>query len=223
MDVTHARVSSGATWQDHVSWTVGLTAFLTVLNAGLFSWAPAPTRNVANVLQFDGVAVRHGEWWRLLTGNLVHWGPGHFLLDVTGFLVLGLLYERSFGRAFPVLFLVTALAIGTVGRACWPARTLMRGLSGVDWGLFAAGLCVEFRRCRRAPWRLLWVLPTAGLFVFGLVYQEVTGRLFAGPLLVSSVHTLAPFAHLTGAVTGFTFAAGCLLLRRFGKNGIRSR
>jgi rhomboid family GlyGly-CTERM serine protease len=201
-------------WRCAVRWTIGLTILLTLLNAGLFAWAPPVAGGLLTVLQFDGVAVRQGDWWRLVTGNFVHWSPAHFFLDLSSFLILGLLYERFFRYAYPLLLLVMAMAIGVTGLVCWPERTLVRGLSGVDWGLFAAGLCVELARSWHAPVRLFWVLPTAGIFFFGLIYQEVTGQVFHAALLGSTTDKLAPYAHLTGAVAAITFVSVWLVWKR---------
>jgi rhomboid family GlyGly-CTERM serine protease len=185
------------------TWTVGLSVLVLLLNSGLFSWSPALARALLDQLQFDGVAIRDGEYWRLLTGNLVHWTPPHLFFDLTGFMVLGLLYERSFRRSYPVLIVVTALAVGIVGLVCWPEGTRMRGLSGVDWGLVAAGLCLELARARRAPARLFWVLPATTIFLYALIYQEVTGRfLFRSS---SGNERLAPFVHAAGALSAIVF------------------
>jgi rhomboid family GlyGly-CTERM serine protease len=183
--------------------TVGLGVLVLLLNVGLFSRSSTVARALLTSLQFDGEAIRHGEYWRLLTGNLVHWNQSHLFFDLSGFVVLGLLYERHFRRSYPLLVLVTALAVGIVGLVCWPERTLMRGLSGVDWGLVAAALCLEFARSRRAPARLVWILPASGIFLVALIYQEMTGRFLF--LSSSGSGNLAPFAHAAGAISAILF------------------
>src|SRR5438445_11328024 len=102
-----ARQTEG--WPYACPWTLGLAVVL-LLNPGLFSWGPWDAKEWLARLQFDGVAIREGEWWRLLTGNLVHWSPEHFALDAVAFLVLGLLYERYFRGLYPCLLLWLALA-----------------------------------------------------------------------------------------------------------------
>jgi rhomboid family GlyGly-CTERM serine protease len=203
--------SSSRGWQE-VAWTLGLSVLVFILNAGLSRSSPPMASAVLTNLQFDGAAIRDGEYWRLLTGNFVHWTPAHLFFDLTGFVVLGLLYERSFRRSYPLLVIVTALAVGIAGLVCWPEETRMRGLSGVDWGLVAAGLCLELGRSRQVPARLLWVLPAAGIFLSALIYQEVSGRF----LLLSSSQATgkpAPFAHTAGALSAVIFVSGWRLRR----------
>lgn len=65
----------------HCIWTWSLTAVLVVLNVGLFSSEPAWSQSLLLHLQFDGTAIRAGEFWRLLTANLVHINRNHFDLD----------------------------------------------------------------------------------------------------------------------------------------------
>ena len=55
-------------------WTLCLCALLLLLNLGLFPWAPAAFADLAGWLQYDRAAILQGQLWRLLTGNLVHWG-----------------------------------------------------------------------------------------------------------------------------------------------------
>jgi rhomboid family GlyGly-CTERM serine protease len=192
-------------------WTLALSAGIVLLNLGLLFPAVPQLHDLLRVLQFDGMAIRQGEFWRLVTGNLVHWSRAHLALDMSSLLVLGLLYERAFRRAYPWLLVVMALAVGVTGLLFWPQETLCRGLSGVDWGLFAAALCVELPRAWRSPWRWLWVGPAAAIFLVGLGYQEITGKFFAGALFLSEHALPAPWAHLAGAVSGAGFAVVLML------------
>jgi rhomboid family GlyGly-CTERM serine protease len=186
-------------------WTLRLAAVLLLLNSGLFLRGFFEPMYWLVGLQFDGAAIRAGEWWRILTGNLVHWSPQHFFLDGAAFLVAGLLGERYSRGLYPWLLLVTALAVGVAGLWCLPEGTLMRGLSGVNAGQFAALACVECVRAYRRPRRWLYVVPATALFLTWLIYGAVTGRFFAGALFFSEGGKVAWWAHLTGAATAATF------------------
>jgi rhomboid family GlyGly-CTERM serine protease len=178
---------------------------LVVLNLGLFPGFEGNGAKLLTQLQFDGVAIRQGELWRLLTGNLVHWDRPHFWLDVIAFLVLGLLYERHLGWRFPCLLLWTATIVGFAQLLWWPPNTLCRGLSGVDSGLFAAALCFEVTRALKSPRRWLWLAPAAALFVCKLVYEATTGRLFLSALVLTDEGGVANLAHVVGAVSAVGF------------------
>jgi rhomboid family GlyGly-CTERM serine protease len=199
----------------HTRWTILLLALVLLLNLGLFSWGPWEAKEWLVALQFDGAAIRAGEWWRLLTGNLVHWSPEHLFLDGTAFVALGLLYERHFGRFYPLLLLTAALAVGVAGLLFWDERTLCRGLSGVNGGQFAAALCVEWVLAWRRPRRWWWVGPATALFFFWLIWEGLTGRFFAGALFFSADAKPAPLAHAAGASAAFAFVALIAVVARW--------
>ena len=46
------------------------------------------------LLQYDRAALATGEWWRLVTGHLVHLGWDHLALNVAGLIGLWWLYGR---------------------------------------------------------------------------------------------------------------------------------
>lgn len=200
------RPSAGFAWH-----TLAVAAGVLLLNLGVFG--PAPESNaLLAALQYNGVAVQWGDWYRLLTGNLVHWNPTHFLLDIGLFLVVGVLYERAVGRAYPVLLLFLCLAVGLGLLWFTPERTLCRGLSGVNSGLLAAALVIEAKQSLKRPSRWLWVGPAAGLFVFKTIYEGVTGNAFFGADALIGPMQLSAVSHVAGAVAGgvFMVVAGSL-------------
>jgi rhomboid family GlyGly-CTERM serine protease len=186
-----------------------------LLNSGLFLPGFAEPVYWLVWLQFDGAAIRAGEWWRVLTGSLVHWSPQHFFLDGAAFLVAGLLGERCYHGLYPWLLLFTALAVGVAGLWCLPEDARMRGLSGVNAGQFAALVCAEWVGACRQPRRWLYVAPATVLFLTWLIYGAVTGRFFAGTLFFPEGGKVAGCAHLTGAAAATAFV---LLVRLFGRS-----
>lgn len=195
------------------SWTWCLTLLLIPLNSGLFLGSDSAAGSTANgwlvALEYDGNAIRAGEWWRLLTANLVHMSRNHFYLDVGVFVVLGCLYERPLRGIFPWLLLVTALAGSLGGLICWPRNTVCRGLSAVDSGLFAAALWVEITLALRDRARWLWVGPATLIFVLKNVYECWTGQSFFGTQSLLGPAQLAVAAH-TAAILAALALLACL-------------
>jgi rhomboid family GlyGly-CTERM serine protease len=183
-------------------WTLLLTGAIVVLNLGLFPGFEGQGGELLTALQYNGTAIREGQVWRLLTGNLVHWSLEHFFLDWLAFLALGLLYGRRFGRSYPWLLLWIAAVVGLAEWLFWPEQTLCRGLSGVTAGQFAAALWLECTVALRTPSRWLWVAPAAAIFLFWLAYGAVTGHGFF-------VTDVAALAHMSGAAAAVSF---CLVL-----------
>lgn len=180
-------------------WTVGVTGVIVLLNLGVFAGGPAS--EWLPRLEFERHATLDGESWRLLTFNLVHHTPRHFLLDVGVFLVLGWMTERNFPRAYIVILLWMALVIGLAALWFMADGAHLRGLSGVNAGQFAVALWVEVSLARREPRRWLWTVPATVLFVCWIGYGAVTGR----SLWMGDDAHVAGWAHVAGAVAAVLF------------------
>ncbi len=97
--------------------------------------------HLSQILRYDRAAVAAGEWWRLFSGNLVHLGYWHLLLNVLSLALLVLLCPER----LPVAeWLRRLLVIGTGMSVCLyffaPGVRTYVGLSGLVYGLFALGL-----------------------------------------------------------------------------------
>lgn len=188
---------------------------MAVLNLGLFPFGGDVFGSLVEGLQFDRRAILHGQLWRLLTGNLVHWSVEHFFLDVGAFAVVGLLYERHLARHYPWILLAAGLAVGCGMLVLLPELATYRGLSGVDSGQFAAALCVECLLAKRQSRRWLWVAPAAVIFAVKIPYESLSGQMFFGTESLGNIGLPIPLAHAAGAVVAvICLAIGLGLTRR---------
>jgi len=111
---------------------------------------------------FSSTLSTHGEPWRLVTGNLLHAGWLHLVLNMMGLVLIGSLVERMIGSARTVLVMGFA-ALGTTLAGLVMHYEYMIGASGIVTGLFGALLWLELRLPDRLPamWRiprrLLWL------------------------------------------------------------------
>ena len=88
-----------------------------------------------DALLYDRPALVRGEWWRIWTGHLVHFGWPHFVADAGLCFILGWLLEPRhpwFSRIALVLMPAFISAVIWWGD---PAMTLYGGLSAVNLGL----------------------------------------------------------------------------------------
>ena len=91
-------------------------------------------------LPYERIAIGEGEWWRLLTGNLIHLGWGHLGLNVAGLLAIGWLFAEDYAIKDWGWILVTGGLATSIGLYLFnPEIAWCVGLSGVLHGLFAAG------------------------------------------------------------------------------------
>jgi len=146
-------------------------------------------------LRYDRAAILGGQWWRLISGNLVHLGWPHLLLNLAGLILVWLLFERSLSsRSWIIVTLTSALAVGGGLLLFDPALHWYVGLSGLLHGLFAAGLVATLFAGSRAEWLL------APLFAAKIAWEQLVGSMpgttaiAGGPVIVD--------AHLYGAIGG---------------------
>ena len=154
-------------------------------------------RNLHEVSFFSGTLVAHGDYWRLVTANLVHAHPSfpvHLLLNAVSALVLGMLLERGLGTARTLCVMgaagiVSMLACGLAG---YP---VVVGASGVVAGMLGAVTWLEFFRAEELPaWRRVPRGPLVVLLILSL-------------LLDAAIPILAGAAHLGGFLAGAAVVA----------------
>ncbi|KPQ29247.1 MAG: rhombosortase [Marinobacter excellens HL-55] len=165
-----------------------LLALLYLVPAAALEWQP-------NLFQNE-------EWWRLLTGHVVHLNGWHLLLNLTGLAILWLLYPHFLSLGHTVLaVLFSSLVISLGLMLLQPELPGYRGFSGCLHGL-AAILAVR-------GWKGERVLSASVLtLLIGKLLMEATGagltdatQLIGGPVIWQ--------AHWLG------FSAGLLLAGLF--------
>jgi rhomboid family GlyGly-CTERM serine protease len=184
-----------------LGWALVFAALLVVLQV-----LPEPARQ-ALWYSRDGVVA--GEYWRLLTGNLVHLGWAHLALNV-GALLVGIFIFYP-GRT-PVAW---ALAMATCGVATnlglwWfnPEITWCVGMSGALHGLLIIGAIDWARRGDPVGVVLL------AIWIAKLAWEHWNGAL---PLSTETVGgRVVTAAHLWGAIGGVLWLAFETAARRHG-------
>jgi rhomboid family GlyGly-CTERM serine protease len=197
--------SRGSLW----SWQRLWPLLVIVAPCLLLSMGGGPVRQV---LQYDRVAILHGQLWRIFTGNFVHLGWGHVGEDMTGYILLCLLLEDVLpGWRRPVLVALGSLGVGIGLLLGDPELSWYVGVSGALNALWIAGaMLLMYRR----DW-IGWLL--AVFLVLKLIYEQLRG-----PLPWSVATTGGPVAvdsHLYGAFTGVILGCGILVWTQRAKSG----
>jgi len=161
------------------------------LAAQVAEWLIGPDVQLAGY--FGSTLFFAGEYWRIVTGNFLHGGIFHLLMNVLGLWVLGELVERPLGSSRTAV-IVGASLLSAMGAGAAAGYEDAVGASGIVCGLAAAALYLEFRIPERLP--VGWRIPRR-LFLLAL----------GGDALLSLLPAVAGAAHLGGFAGGFLAAA----------------
>jgi len=157
-------------------------------------------------LRYDRARIAAGEFWRLLTGHLVHLGVSHTLLNLAGLALVWILVGRAFG--WKQWLWVMAGSVIAIDLGLWfgaPQLEWYVGLSGLLHGMLAAGIVAGVAsRSGEA------VILAAG------VTAKLAWEQFAGPLPGSEATSggaVVVDAHLYGVVGGAIVTAALIRVR----------
>lgn len=167
------------------------------------------------LLAYDQLAIMNGEYWRLLTANLVHTNYTHLAMNLGGLFVLWLLHGDEYKtQSYLGISLVCGLAITLAIYLLRENITWYVGLSGVLHGIFVWGLVKDFEKRRKSAWLL-----AVGLIVKLVIEVETGGSASIEALLGARI---VVEAHLYGAVAGGLFAIAAWALKRQMNHSLRS-
>ncbi|GGO70838.1 rhombosortase [Bowmanella pacifica] len=154
-------------------------------------------------LQYDRLQIENGQWWRLLTGHLLHTNFNHLLLNSAGVLLLWALHGYYYQyRPYLLFMLLSALAC-SLGLYLFSVQLIWYvGLSGVLHGLFAWGAMMDIRQGIQSGWLLL-----LGLWA-KVIYEQWFGPSADVAALIDA--NVAIDAHLFGAISGTVLALPAL-------------
>jgi rhomboid protease GluP len=132
------------------------TSALVVLIVSLFAWsllAGAP------LLRGDGSALvplgsnfgpftTAGDWWRLITGTVLHSGAIHLLVNLWALAAHGPLLERLIGPVRLLWIYIASAVAGSLASVSWAPDVNSVGASGAVFGVLAALLVTLWRNTR---------------------------------------------------------------------------
>lgn len=152
------------------------------------------------LLIYDRSAIAHGEWWRIWTGHLVHFGWPHFIADTGLFVILGFLLEpRQPALSRFTLFAMPAVISGSLFFFD-PALARYGGLSAVNLGLLVFLACRGWQK----NW-FDWFWPSVlAIYLAEIILEATYGHGHGGGMIQfddSRIH-VATVAHIPGAIFG---------------------
>jgi len=161
---------------------------------------------VIELLRFERESLAEGQWWRVLTGHLVHLGWSHALLNVLALCLVAWIFQRTCSiLCLGSLGLASALAIDLGLWFLDPEIHWYVGLSGVLHGLLAGAIARDLAVGNKASG---WI---GAALVGKLAWEQFYGALpmtaqaAGGPVVVQ--------AHLYGALGGLAVALALIAIQ----------
>jgi rhomboid family GlyGly-CTERM serine protease len=169
---------------------------------------------LARALVYDRDAVIAGEWWRLWTGNFVHFGWLHFALDTGLWFLAGWTLVYNY-RWWPNLVALALMPLAVTLTIFYfdPAMNRYGGISGINVGLLVWLALAGWQR----SWSD-WFWPAfLGIHVAELLYEHHLGGRGGGMIRFDDpTIRVATLAHVGGAAFGIVlwlFTGGFRALR----------
>jgi rhomboid family GlyGly-CTERM serine protease len=142
---------------------------------------------------FDLSQVMAGQWWRLLSGHLIHADWEHWFWNVAAFAILGSYLEKHSRQLWVLSMMAGMASIDGLLLSDWSQVTRYCGLSGVLNTLLVIVLFHYWRQTRSG-----WVIVSAAICLSKLAIELQSGT----SLLTHITWPPYPPAHLAGTVAG---------------------
>src|ERR1700726_3856937 len=149
------------------------------------------------LLRYDRAGLAAGQWWRLLTGHIVHLDLEHAGLNSLGLVLMWALFARDYSPRQWILIVLATL--GAIDAGLWLRDSTVAwyvGSSGALHGVMTAGTLAHLRRRDLDGWIL------AAFIIVKLTYEQT-----AGALPFAEGEGVLVDAHLYGALGGIAVAA----------------
>ena len=164
---------------------LAMTLFATLVEFQRFGMSPT-ARELDTAGGMSAIALARGDWWSVVTGNLLHGSIEHIVLNVFVIYLVGRWLELLIGR-WATAGVIGFAALGSAAGAVYAAPlTVTIGASGVAFGLIGCGLVVDWRARTQVGMlaRTLGFVSIIGSFVIpGISIGGHAGGLVAGVLL----------------------------------------
>ena len=163
-----------------------------------------------DLLAYQRVQILDGQWWRLLSGNLLHTNAWHLYMNLAGLWVILALHEQHYqARGLCLLFCILCLMQGLGLLVFFPDLIGYVGLSGMLHGLFTYGAVLDIRRGLKSGYLLLLGV------ILKVSYEQYFGASIEMTQLINA--RVATEAHLVGLVSGMFCVGAFITFKRFTK------
>lgn len=156
--------------------------------------------SVHQLLNYHSLLISGGEYWRMISGHLLHTNFYHLCLNLGGLFLLWALHGEYYRPATLFCMFMSIAASISVTMLLFSEITLYVGLSGVIHGLFVWGVIQDIKYKDPTGWLLLVAI------IAKIAHEQIAGGDTHTAMLIEA--NVAFDAHLYGAFAGLL----CVLL-----------
>lgn len=159
-----------------------------------------------DLIGFIPEKIADGEYWRVITGQLLHTNLNHLYLNTAGLLLIWALHGEYYTAKHYVIVTSVSLIIIGIALGIIYQNTIYSGLSGVLHALLIYGSILDIKRKLNSGWLIF-----AGIWL-KVLYENTFGASGSTAELISA--SVAVESHLIGAMVGLFIASIMLLIER---------
>ncbi len=101
-----------------------------------------------HLLRYQSLEVSNGEWWRLITANFTHSGWNHWLLNLSGLVLIDYLYQPTIKQINRTSLLVFCIFLNVIFLHIFMSLEWYVGLSGALHGYLIGGALLSFKQTK---------------------------------------------------------------------------
>ena len=159
--------------------------------------------SLQQILTYQRSALSEGQFWRLLSGHLLHSNLWHLLMNLAGLLLAMLLHSHYYKTLQLVIYwVIFALLVSLAIYVLSPDIRIYVGLSGVLHAMLTLGAIEDIKR----------KMPTGGLLLAGLVGKVIYEQWWGPDAQLAQLidAQVATDAHLYGVAAALLLATATL-------------
>lgn len=117
---------------------------LAVSHICIISYLLLPQSNLW--MAYDRVLVDSGQWWRLVTANLVHLGGWHTVMNLASLWLISFIFQPLLKPSYWITWVLLLYCVNILAMHLWTSHIIHYvGMSGALYGLIAACATAELR------------------------------------------------------------------------------
>jgi rhomboid family GlyGly-CTERM serine protease len=158
-------------------------------------------------MAYDRVLVEDGQWWRLITANVIHLGGWHTLMNLASLWLISFIFQPLLKMSYWISWVLLLYFVNILAMHLWTPHIIHYvGMSGALYGLIAACATAELRLGVKLSGILLIVVGIK-IFVPEIIGVQSEYDEFLGGSVVEESHIIG---FIEGLILGLVWPKNLL-------------